>query len=78
MFDWEFVFGKSFLFLLFFVTDILLLMIPIFFIISGSSSGEECSDEQFQCADKCIPKRWQCDYHKDCENGEDEQDCRKF
>jgi len=43
--------------------------------LPGSSSGEECSDEQFQCADKCIPKRWQCDYHKDCENGEDEQDC---
>ena len=27
---------------------------------------------------KCIPKRWQCDYHKDCENGEDEYDCRKY
>ena len=43
----------------------------------GGSSDEQCSDEQFQCADKCIPKRWQCDYHKDCENGEDEYDCRK-
>merc|ERR1711981_706614 len=43
--------------------------------IKGGSSDEQCSDEQFQCADKCIPKRWQCDYHKDCENGEDEYDC---
>ena len=37
--------------------------------------------EQFQCGNasgKCIPKRWQCDYHKDCENGEDEYDCRKY
>ena len=22
--------------------------------------------------------RWMCDYHKDCEGGEDEQDCRKL
>ena len=51
-----------------------------FFVVSDETGGDEnCSDEQFQCGSggKCIPKRWQCDYHKDCENGEDEYDCRK-
>ena len=48
---------------------------------AGNGGNEKCSDEQFQCGNatgKCIPKRWQCDYHKDCENGEDEYDCRKY
>lgn len=53
----------------------------------GSTDGEKCTSEQFQCGEKstknpsggkCIPKRWQCDYHRDCENGEDEIDCRKL
>ena len=51
-----------------------------FLLVSGETGVDEnCSDEQFQCGTggKCIPKRWQCDYHKDCENGEDEYDCRK-
>ena len=52
----------------------------------GGSDGEKCTSEQFQCGEKstknpnggkCIPKRWQCDYHRDCEKGEDEVDCRK-
>ena len=56
-------------------------------ILGGSSEGEKCTSEQFQCGEKstenpnggkCIPKRWQCDYHRDCENGEDEIDCRKY
>ena len=53
----------------------------------GGTDGEKCTSEQFQCGEKssknpnggkCIPKRWQCDYHRDCENGEDEIDCRKY
>ena len=50
------------------------------FLGETSEGAENCSDEQFQCGanGKCIPKRWQCDYHKDCVNGEDEYDCRKF
>ena len=41
--------------------------------------GEKCTSEQFQCGEggKCVPKRWVCDYHKDCDGGEDEYDCRK-
>ena len=55
----------------------------LYFVCFTARSGgnEKCSDEQFQCGNasgKCIPKRWQCDYHKDCENGEDEYDCRKY
>jgi low density lipoprotein-related protein 2 len=43
---------------------------------SPTSAREKCTDEQFLCGNgKCIPKRWQCDYHKDCEGGEDELDC---
>jgi len=40
----------------------------------GGDSGELCTADQFACGDsgKCIPQRWVCDYHKDCENGEDE------
>ena len=47
---------------------------------TDDGTSENCSDEQFQCGEggKCIPKRWQCDYHKDCEGGEDEYDCRKY
>ena len=47
--------------------------------ISGIS--ERCSSDQFQCGEsgKCIPQRWVCDYHKDCENGEDElNNCREY
>ena len=52
-------------------------------VFSGSSTGgaELCTSDQFACGDsgKCIPQRWVCDYHKDCENGEDEfNNCREY
>ena len=59
----------------------------MFLSLLGGTDGEKCTSEQFQCGEKssknpnggkCIPKRWQCDYHRDCENGEDEIDCRKY
>ena len=65
----------------------MLLNIIFSYFTGGSTEGEKCTSEQFQCGEKssknpnggkCIPKRWQCDYHRDCENGEDEIDCRKF
>ncbi|CAB4061164.1 LRP2 [Lepeophtheirus salmonis] len=31
--------------------------------LSGGTSGN------------CIPERWKCDYHRDCDGGEDEYDC---
>eukprot|EP00094_Tigriopus_californicus_P008738 TCALIF_08423-PA protein Name:"Protein of unknown function" AED:0.91 eAED:0.91 QI:0/0/0/0.2/1/1/5/0/253 len=47
--------------------------------LEGSSGRERCTSEQFECgeAGKCIPKRWVCDYHWDCDGGEDEYDCQK-
>ena len=65
----------------------MLLNIIFSYFTGGSTEGEKCTSEQFQCGEKssknpnggkCIPKRWQCDYHRDCENGEDEIDCRKL
>ncbi|KAL7037303.1 hypothetical protein ACKWTF_009156 [Chironomus riparius] len=33
----------------------------------------ECTKDQFQCDNgRCIPKRWQCDQEKDCNDGSDE------
>ncbi|XP_065082938.1 uncharacterized protein LOC135705249 isoform X2 [Ochlerotatus camptorhynchus] len=37
----------------------------------------ECFANEFQCADaSCIPLQWKCDNIKDCQNGEDEADCK--
>ena len=46
----------------------------------GDGVRERCTSDQFQCGEngKCIPLRWQCDFHRDCEDGQDEYDCRKF
>ncbi len=35
----------------------------------------ECSDEQFDCGDYCIPISFQCDGYPQCINGIDEQNC---
>nr|XP_029713109.1 uncharacterized protein LOC109413094 isoform X2 [Aedes albopictus] len=37
----------------------------------------KCFANEFQCADSsCIPLQWKCDNIKDCQNGEDESDCK--
>ncbi|XP_055593879.1 uncharacterized protein LOC129745072 isoform X2 [Uranotaenia lowii] len=37
----------------------------------------KCYANEFQCADSsCIPLQWKCDNIKDCQNGEDESDCK--
>ena len=39
-----------------------------------SEQSGNCTDEKFRCNDgKCIPKRWICDYQKDCSDSEDEK-----
>jgi Low-density lipoprotein receptor domain class A len=50
------------------------------FLFVGGGVRERCTSDQFQCGEngKCIPLRWQCDFHRDCEEGQDEYDCRKF
>ncbi|GAB6028318.1 hypothetical protein CHUAL_002491 [Chamberlinius hualienensis] len=42
-----------------------------------TEAGRSCHPDHFRCDNGlCIPNRWVCDYHKDCENGEDEhQSC---
>jgi len=43
---------------------------------TSDGTQERCTADQFECvgSKKCIPKRWVCDYHKDCDGGEDEYD----
>nr|XP_027234131.1 very low-density lipoprotein receptor-like [Penaeus vannamei] len=40
-------------------------------------NNRTCRATEFRCnSGRCIPRRWMCDYQKDCEEGEDEQhDC---
>lgn len=37
-----------------------------------------CAPDEYTCPeDRCIPQQWVCDKVPDCDNGEDELDCRK-
>ena len=47
-------------------------------LISFSLAYPRCSDSQFDCGDRCIPRSWRCDGDNDCANGTDEQNCREF
>lgn len=42
-----------------------------------AENNRTCRATEFRCnSGRCIPRRWMCDYQKDCEEGEDEQhDC---
>ena len=43
------------------------------------NSGTACSSSQYQCADgSCIHFTFYCDHIKHCNDGSDEQHCRKF
>ncbi|XP_076061029.1 low-density lipoprotein receptor-related protein megalin isoform X2 [Oratosquilla oratoria] len=46
------------------------------FVVAGDA-GRNCSDTEFRCGNgRCIPKRWVCDFQKDCATAEDENnDC---
>ncbi|XP_040583657.2 LOW QUALITY PROTEIN: low-density lipoprotein receptor-related protein 2 [Lepeophtheirus salmonis] len=43
----------------------------------GIAKKDKCNNDQFECgtSGNCIPERWKCDYHRDCDGGEDEYDC---
>ena len=44
-----------------------------------ADSPTTCGANQYQCGDgMCIHKSWRCDKDRDCSEGEDEKDCRKF
>ncbi|XP_015909717.1 low-density lipoprotein receptor-related protein 2 isoform X1 [Parasteatoda tepidariorum] len=44
---------------------------------SGEVETISCTPDNFRCLNgRCIPRRWVCDYQRDCEEGEDEhQSC---
>lgn len=46
----------------------------------SSTPNVPCSPGEFRCNDgKCIKSLWVCNYQKDCEGGEDEQQsCRMY
>lgn len=66
--------------------------IPFYVLVSGgiqefsgrespvAASNVPCSTGMFQCNNgKCISSLWVCNYQKDCDDGEDEQQsCRKY
>ncbi|XP_064102114.1 low-density lipoprotein receptor-related protein 2-like [Macrobrachium nipponense] len=40
----------------------------------GTDNFRMCTTSEFRCNNnRCIPKRWVCDYQTDCDEGEDEQ-----
>ncbi|KAK8402469.1 hypothetical protein O3P69_000706 [Scylla paramamosain] len=39
-----------------------------------TDGSRTCTPAEFRCNNgRCIPRKWVCDYQKDCQNGEDEQ-----
>ncbi|CAL2030445.1 unnamed protein product [Caenorhabditis brenneri] len=42
----------------------------------STTPNSKCNlTEQFDCGSECIPRTWECDNMKDCQNGADEIDC---
>ena len=42
------------------------------------TAPKTCDPEQFTCSNgQCIPQGWICDDSEDCNDGSDEQNCRK-
>lgn len=50
-----------------------------FFLLFTGGGSSSCTSAQFKCNNgTCIPRKWVCDYQKDCTGGEDEQQsCRE-
>ncbi|CAL4166564.1 unnamed protein product, partial [Meganyctiphanes norvegica] len=44
--------------------------------VNSTENERTCSTSDFHCksSGRCIPKRWVCDYQKDCTEGEDEKE----
>ena len=49
-------------------------------VLPATCSAGTCHDDEFRCTDVggCVPTKWKCDNHRDCDDGSDEKDCRKL
>lgn len=54
--------------------------VSLFFPFSSIFTDSPCAEDKFKCKNgRCIPKHWQCDQERDCNDGSDEDPelCRK-
>ncbi len=59
-----------------------LLAVVVFFVIFFFAAIFDCPHSKFGClihgVYSCIPKSWKCDGDGDCDNAEDEYECREL
>lgn len=47
--------------------------------VSFTASETKCNDDEFKCDEHvCLPNSKRCDKVRDCRDGSDERDCRKY
>ena len=54
-------------------------IVPESLIVPEISGKNTCDPTYFRCRNShCIPGRWRCDNDRDCFDGSDEKNCRKY